>query len=86
MRGSRVKHMVLPGHVISQQHALHGSLARRQRAEADSSVATGASGWGWLPTVSLISALGLLIVAYAYSFSRQDASWALPLYWAGLIS
>ncbi len=86
MRGSRVKHMVLPGHVISQQHTLHGSLARRQRAEADSSVATGASGWGWLPTVSLISALGLLIVAYAYSFSRQDASWALPLYWAGLIT
>ena len=84
MRGSWVKQMRMPGHAIGQQHVLRGGLASRQRAEADSHIATLASGWGWLPTVSLISALGLLMVAYSYSFSRQDVPWALPLYWAGL--
>lgn len=44
-----------------------------------------ASGWGWLPGLSVIVALGLVLVAVADNGARVSASWGQPLFWAGLV-
>lgn len=41
--------------------------------------------WGWLPELMLTGSFSLLLVACAYSGARAAASWAEPLFWAGLI-
>lgn len=41
--------------------------------------------WGWLPTLSLVGALGLLSVAFGYSLARNGAEWAPVLFWFGLL-
>ncbi len=41
--------------------------------------------WGWLPTLSLVSAAGLLMIAMAYSASRNGEIWGLPHFWIGLL-
>jgi hypothetical protein len=41
--------------------------------------------WGWLPALSLVAALGLLIVARAYNAGRDGVAWALPFYWVGML-
>ncbi len=41
--------------------------------------------WGWFPALSLVSALGLLLTATAYTGSRSGASWAELLFWIGLL-
>jgi hypothetical protein len=43
-------------------------------------------GWGWLPMVTLISALGLVIVAAGFTASRAEVSWAMPLFWVGYLT
>ncbi|HEY1011963.1 MAG TPA: hypothetical protein VGE07_04605 [Herpetosiphonaceae bacterium] len=43
------------------------------------------SRWGWFPALSLLGALGVLLVAIAHSGARYDAGWAQPLYWTGLL-
>ncbi len=42
--------------------------------------------WGWFPALSVISALGVLLVALAYEGGRLSASqWPVPLFWCGLL-
>ncbi len=41
--------------------------------------------WGWLPLLSLISALGLLMLALAYNGARVGAVWAPVLFWASVL-
>ena len=41
--------------------------------------------WGWLPVLSLTSAIGLFLVAMAYNGGRFAEQWAEPLFWFGLI-
>lgn len=55
-----------------------GAAARRH--------AVSRSRWGWFPALSLIGALGVLLVAIAHSGARYDAGWAQPLYWTGLLT
>lgn len=84
----------------SHKHLLEGRSARRvavaasaQRSisrplrNADQILVTSAStGWGWLPALSLTGALGMLLVAIAFTGSRMAASWAEPLFWAGVLT
>jgi hypothetical protein len=42
------------------------------------------AGWGWLPALSLVSALGLLLAAVANSAAPSGAPWSEPLFWSGL--
>lgn len=46
---------------------------------------TQAYNWGWLPALSLISALGLLLIAAADTLSRSAAGQYESLFWAGLL-
>jgi hypothetical protein len=43
------------------------------------------SGLGWIPALSVSTAIGLLIVATGFTLSRNNASWAESLFWIGLI-
>ena len=45
----------------------------------------GVDNWGWLPTLSLAGALGLLLVALADNEARRAGSSADLLFWAGLL-
>ncbi|MDZ4721514.1 MAG: hypothetical protein SH847_23875 [Roseiflexaceae bacterium] len=40
---------------------------------------------GWLPALSVCSALALLLVAYADTLARTGSSWAITLFWIGLL-
>ncbi|HEX5159261.1 MAG TPA: hypothetical protein VFW17_18780 [Ktedonobacterales bacterium] len=46
---------------------------------------TRASGWGYLPELSLLGAVGLLMVAVGYTRSRASEGWGEPLFWWGLV-
>ena len=46
---------------------------------------TRASGWGYLPELSLLGAVGLLMVAIGYTRSRASEGWGEPLFWWGLV-
>ncbi len=41
---------------------------------------------GWLPVLSLVSALGLLAVAVAYTGARLNDPWAELVYWVGVLA
>ena len=41
--------------------------------------------WGWLPAISLSSALALLLVALAYNGARTVAHWTDLPFWFGLV-
>ncbi len=41
--------------------------------------------WGWLAPLALVAALGLLILAVAYSIARGGSSLAEPLFWAAFV-
>ncbi len=42
--------------------------------------------WGWFPALSVISTLGVLLVALAYEGGRLSAlQWPVPLFWCGLL-
>jgi len=45
-----------------------------------------ADSWGALPWLGLVSAIGVLLVAYANNSGRVLSDWAEPLLWAGLIT
>ena len=47
--------------------------------------ASRASSWGWLPALSLTSALGLLSIAVADTLSRSAVGQYESLFWAGLL-
>jgi hypothetical protein len=42
-------------------------------------------GLGWLPALSVTTAVGLLVVACGFTLSRKGVSWAESLFWIGLI-
>ncbi len=42
-------------------------------------------GWGWLPGLSVIAAIGLLVVVTAYNGGRNGQDWATILRWIGLL-
>jgi hypothetical protein len=42
-------------------------------------------GLGWLPALSIMMALGLLVVALADASAHTAKPWAEPLFWAGLV-
>ena len=42
-------------------------------------------GLGWLPALSLVSAFGLLLLAFTDNGARANAGWAEPLFWVGLL-
>src|SRR5438270_7507233 len=41
--------------------------------------------WGWLPALSLTSAVGVFLLALAYNGGRDAAQWSDPLFWFGLL-
>lgn len=41
--------------------------------------------WGWLPALSLTSAVGVFLIALAAEAGRVSSQWADPLFWFGLI-
>lgn len=47
--------------------------------------AAAVQGWGWLPALSLVAALGVLAVALADNSARMNAPMAEPLFWIGLV-
>jgi hypothetical protein len=46
---------------------------------------TRVGGWGYLPELSLLGAVGLLMVAVGYTRSRASEGWGEPLFWWGLV-
>ncbi len=48
-------------------------------------ILTGAENWGWLPLLSLVSALGLVLVSIADTLSRSGVGRYELLFWLGLI-
>lgn len=46
---------------------------------------THATEWGWLPTLSLISACGLVCIAIADTGARVNAGWVDLLFWLGVL-
>src|SRR5689334_11982262 len=60
--------------------------ARPAPQVVDARIAPAASAsWGWLPTLSLAGAGGLLLVALANNQARAGAAWPDALFWAGLL-
>lgn len=41
--------------------------------------------WGWLPALSLTSAVGLVVAAVAFTGARSDQPWSTALFWASLL-
>lgn len=42
--------------------------------------------WGWFPALSVVSSVGILLVALAYEGGRLSAQqWPEPLFWSGLV-
>lgn len=52
--------------------------------EGDIDNASQLSGLGWMPVLSVSTALGLLIVASGFTLSRNRVAWAESLFWLGL--
>jgi hypothetical protein len=44
-----------------------------------------ADSWGWLPALSLISAVGIFLLALAYNAARVASLWAYPLFWSSML-
>ena len=44
-----------------------------------------ARAWGWLPELSVTTALGLLLIAVTNYGAYTSAEWATPLFWLGLM-
>jgi len=65
------------------RHAARPHTATRRRVTAYAR--TSDQTWGWLPGLSVVGALGVLLLAIAHSGARYDAIWAQPLYWTGLV-
>lgn len=41
--------------------------------------------WGWLPALSLICGIGLLLLALEYNAARTALDWSQPIFWLGLL-
>lgn len=74
--------VLAPAGAVSEAHP-----ATPERAYGAGRVAPAPSavGWGWLPELSVVCALGLLVVALADTAARNQIGWAEGLFWAGLV-
>ena len=43
-----------------------------------------AGAWGWLPVLSLVGAIGVVLIALAHTSARYDAPWSQTMLWCGL--
>jgi hypothetical protein len=83
----------LGGIVIGQCLSVDGDIAQGPGMSKTSSAQAAeravslpdAIRWGWLPALSVVDALGLLLVALAVTGARHAATWSEPLYWTGLL-
>src|SRR5205823_6269900 len=41
--------------------------------------------WGWLPALSLISAIGIFLLALAYNAARVASQWTYLLFWSSML-
>ncbi|MFN8464429.1 MAG: hypothetical protein U0X20_02715 [Caldilineaceae bacterium] len=69
-----------------EQRALRrtGAAAPEARAARAAARVQGRA-WGWLPELSLTTALGLLLIAATNYGAYTSAEWATPLFWSGLL-
>jgi hypothetical protein len=42
-------------------------------------------GWGWLPALSMVAALGTLVLSFANYGARRDAPWSDTMFWVAII-
>jgi hypothetical protein len=69
--------------LVSNEAPSFPAVSKNQSALMESQ----SGAWGWLPALSLISAIGVLLVALAYEGGRISAQlWPQPLYWSGMIA
>jgi hypothetical protein len=61
----------------SREHARLATHPGREKARA--------AALGWLPVLSLVSAFGLLLMAFTFRASRVEAGWAVSLFWVSLL-
>jgi len=63
-------------------HSTRGHVEERTRT----TVRTRTFDWGWFPALTVVCALGILMVVGAYTESRfSEVDWILPLYWGGVM-
>ncbi len=61
-------------------------LSREQRQFIEcAGVGSRRSEWGWLPALTVVASVGLLLVAFAYMRSRAGATGVTELFWVGLL-
>jgi hypothetical protein len=66
---------------LSSRLTVSGKIRRYDQAAAT----VVAHSWGWLPALSLVSAVGLSLVSLADIGARNESAWAEVLFWAGLL-
>ena len=77
-----MKNQAVAGHALPSAHA--PTMSRAPKGEGTIREPRPAT-LGWLPALSVTTALGLLIIATGFTFSRNGVSWAESLFWLGLI-
>src|SRR6266571_612329 len=85
-------HKVLGKLPLPVQHAIAAVLARAGDPEPEvphtgdqKAAGSPAIAWGWLPILTLTSALAMLPVAYAYTSSRSGTAGAATFFWLGVL-
>jgi hypothetical protein len=81
-------------HILDRTQETLGEAARRGTWSGEQTVratrpALGkarAATLGWLPVLSLVSAMGLLLLAFTFRASRVESPWAEPFFWIGLLT
>src|SRR5690242_6304223 len=43
-------------------------------------------GWGYLPQLSVVGAVGLLVISLGYTGTRHSLDWGSVLFWLGLLT
>lgn len=64
--------------------ASDGEVGRSRLVRVESVKAAAPRGWGWLPALFLLAAIGLLLVAAGDTGAREGAGWGEPLFWIGI--
>ncbi|HEX5546563.1 MAG TPA: hypothetical protein VFX24_04080 [Ktedonobacterales bacterium] len=70
---------------MSAEVAPQGTIEVIALPPASIGARTRVGGWGYLPELSLLGAVGLLMVAVGYTRSRASEGWGEPLFWWGLV-
>lgn len=64
---------------------IYDEALEKRRVEPETAAAPARQGASNLPMVASLSGCGMLAVTIADNAGRQGASWAVPLFWAGLL-